>query len=300
MTVPIFLKNAPQFSFFTAAFAAALFLFLYIPQAGAQSPQQGGEAAETPSGIVSPPPARTGQGNYGYFRMQSTGTPAVEKPEEQQKPEYDRSTPQQIQPDLLPQQNLQQLQQQLHQQQQQQQQYHRPAISGTPQHGHAKPSAPAAPATAATQPQQQQPMLAWRSDAGLHEAEVQMSAGQYAQVVQTLRKVAPRHPHNADAHAYLGQNLLMLGMKDEARRSLSHALKADPQHMGAHLYMGLLHLEDGKRDLVVEHLNVLRTLCGGALCQEEDYLAEQLNAARHRKFPKEEEEQRRNWLLFWR
>lgn len=119
--------------------------------------------------------------------------------------------------------------------------------------------------------------LPWRSDAGLRIAETQIVSGKYAQAVQTLNQVLARHPANVDAHTYLGYCNMKLNLDKKAAKSLDLALRLDGKHMGAHLYIGLLHLKKGEKALAVERLAALRTICQGKLCSEENYLADQIN-----------------------
>lgn len=234
--------------------AAAAFLFLTVLPRPV--------SAETSTGVETPPTMKTGQGNYGYFRMEES--PAV-------KPADTKSAPQQ-QPDAV-----------------QQPSYGlKNAVAGENS---------AVPAD--TVPQKSTGAAPWGADAGLQHAATQMSAGQYAQAVQTLKKVMARDASNADAHAYIGQCYYHLGMTEDARKSLERALMANPRHMGAHLYIGLLHLKNGQRDLVVERLAALRSLCQGGLCEEENHLADRLNTTKPVAKTAKEEERNSRWM-FWK
>lgn len=218
--------------------------------------------ADDSSGIESPPTMKAGKGNYGYFRMGNNPDPDPSPAAEK--------TPQQ-QPAAT------------------QQSYGlKNAVAGEN-----------SPASADTVPQKNTATQPWGADAGLQHAATQMAAGQYAQAVQTLKKVISRDASNADAHAYTGQCYFHLGMMEDARKSLERALLGNPRHMGAHLYIGLLHLKNGQRDLVVERLAALRSLCLGGLCEEENYLSDQLNTTKPVKKAAKEEERSSRWL-FWK
>lgn len=216
--------------------------------------------ADTPSGVQTPPTMKAGQGNYGYFRMEADPAPEpVSEPTALQQP----ATAQ-------PSYGL------------------KNAVAGE---NSPAPGASTAPKNTAALP--------WGADSGLRIAETQMSAGQYAQAVQTLKKVMTRDPSNADAHTYIGQCYFHLGMTEDARKSLERALMGNPRHMGAHLYIGLLHLKNGHRDLVVERLAALRSLCQGGICEEEIHLADQLNSTKPVQKAAKEEERSSRWM-FWK
>lgn len=128
--------------------------------------------------------------------------------------------------------------------------------------------------------------LPWRSDSALRIAETQIVSGKYAHAIQTLKNVLNRHPGNADAYAYTGYAQMRLGLDKKSKKSLRHALSLDAKHMGAHLYIGLMHLKEDKVAQAVERLAALRAICKGALCGEEDYLADQVNAYKKAKAEK--------------
>jgi len=223
---------------------------------------------QTDKGVESPDPVKTGRGNYGYFRM--------EQPKPETPPKKEATTAPASQPEQPS-----------------------AAQTTTPTLGmksavptaRSVPTIPEQHAAAKTMP--------WRSDAGLQIAESQMVAGQYAQALQTLNKALARHQGNPDVHAYIGQCYFHLGMMQEARKSLERALMGDPEHMGAHLFIGLLHLKEGHRDLVVERLAALRSLCKGLLCEEENYLSDQLNTTKPVQRTAKEEERHSRWM-FWK
>ncbi|TNE25970.1 MAG: tetratricopeptide repeat protein [Alphaproteobacteria bacterium] len=243
------LNKSRQYKPVIALTVAALFL---LPHSG---------FAETPPGVQTPPTMKAGQGNYGYFRME-TDPPPAQPAATETAPGQQPAPPQSY--------GL------------------KNAVAGenTPVAGAAVP-----PKAGAMPP--------WGADAGLKVAETQMMAGQYAQAVQTLKKVMSRESSNADTQAYLGQCYFHLGMMEDARKALDRALMGNPHHMGAHLYIGLLQLKEGKRDLVVERLAALRSLCQGGLCEEENYLSDQLNNTKPVAKTAKEEARGRKWL-FWK
>ena len=56
------------------------------------------------------------------------------------------------------------------------------------------------------------------------------------------------------------------------------ALKLNPNHKGAHEYLGEVCLMNGKAAKAEEHLAHLKTICGGNACEEYDDLAKSLAA----------------------
>ena len=123
----------------------------------------------------------------------------------------------------------------------------------------------------------------WRLDAGLRIAEIEIVSGKYTQAIETLKKVLERHPGNTDAYTYTGYSYMKLGMLDKAEENLGYALKMSPDHMGAHLYMGLLSLEKNKPQLAMESLQAIRIVCRGMICSEENYLANKIDSHKAKK-----------------
>ena len=66
----------------------------------------------------------------------------------------------------------------------------------------------------------------------------------------------------------------------EAYEHDNTALKLNPNHKGAHEYIGEAYLLDGKPAKAEEHLARLKTICGGSACEEHDDLAKALAAYR--------------------
>ena len=96
-------------------------------------------------------------------------------------------------------------------------------------------------------------------------------------------KVAVRdEPANADAH-----NLLAYTYRKQSRPDLAKAfehykiaLKLNPQHKGAHEYIGEAYLMDKKPAQAEQHLADLEKICGNQQCEEYQDLAGALAAYR--------------------
>ena len=71
---------------------------------------------------------------------------------------------------------------------------------------------------------------------------------------------------------------MKLGMLDKAEKNFGYAINMSPDHMGAHLYTGLLYLEKDKPKMALESLQALKIICNGMICNEEDYLADKINS----------------------
>ena len=94
----------------------------------------------------------------------------------------------------------------------------------------------------------------------------------FAEALHLLMKVIARDPVNADAYNLLGFSQRKLGHLGEALVSYRRALDLDPDHIGAHEYLGELHAEIGEIDRAEEHLARLVQLCPLG-CEARDDLA---------------------------
>jgi Flp pilus assembly protein TadD len=83
----------------------------------------------------------------------------------------------------------------------------------------------------------------------------------FAEALQLLVRVVARDPANADAHNLLGFSQRKLGLVSEALVSYGRALDLNPDHIGAHEYLGELHAERGDIGRAEEHLARLAQLC---------------------------------------
>ncbi len=132
-------------------------------------------------------------------------------------------------------------------------------------------------------------IMPWRHDDGLRTAEIQLMSGKYTQAIKTLDKVLKRHPANADAYVYIGFSYMELGLMDKAKKNLKRGLKISSNHMGAHLYLGIIALKENKTNIAMERLNALKALCRGMICAEEDFLSNEINAHKKKKKSKKDE-----------
>ena len=95
--------------------------------------------------------------------------------------------------------------------------------------------------------------------------------------VDALSRALTRKPESADIHNYLGYAYRHL---DDLTLSFTHykeALRLDPNHRGAHEYIGQAYLKAGQPDKAAEHLARLEQRCGKR-CEEYQDLARSIGA----------------------
>lgn len=96
------------------------------------------------------------------------------------------------------------------------------------------------------------------------------------------QQVISDEPGNADAHNLLAYSYRKQNKPDLAK-AFEHykiALKLNPQHKGAHEYIGEAYLMDRKPDMAEQHLASLEKICGNRQCEEYQDLAKSLAAYR--------------------
>jgi len=97
-----------------------------------------------------------------------------------------------------------------------------------------------------------------------------IKAKDWAGAVADLRKLAETNQH-ADVYNLMGFSLRNLGQYAEARTYYGKALDFDPQHKGAHEYLGELYIKTGEMDKARAMVVKLQTLCPAG-CEELDDL----------------------------
>lgn len=93
-----------------------------------------------------------------------------------------------------------------------------------------------------------------------------------------LQDVVAKKPKNADAWNYIGYSYRKMGNFDAALGNYKKALAINPDHRGAHEYLGELYVETGRMKLAKEHLARLDGLCFFG-CEEYDELKAAIKAA---------------------
>lgn len=117
----------------------------------------------------------------------------------------------------------------------------------------------------------------------LSDAVDAVKAKKYRVAIGLLDEVLDNDSQNADALNYLGFSYRKLGKLDQAVGYYKQALAVDPDHRGAHEYIGEAYLETNRPARAERHLAQLASICGPG-CEEYRELREAFDAykARHR------------------
>jgi tetratricopeptide (TPR) repeat protein len=97
-----------------------------------------------------------------------------------------------------------------------------------------------------------------------------------------LKAVVDSEPGNADAHNLLAYTYRKQDIPDLAR-AFEHyktALQLNPEHKGAHEYIGEAYLMARQPELAAQHLVALEKICGNRQCEEYQDLATAIAAYR--------------------
>lgn len=97
-----------------------------------------------------------------------------------------------------------------------------------------------------------------------------IDAKDWSKALSELTQVARDEPRNADVHNLLGYTYRKRSTPDLAKafEHYNTALKLNPQHRGAHEYIGEAYLMDKKPAEAEKHLVQLETICGNRTCEE--------------------------------
>ena len=99
--------------------------------------------------------------------------------------------------------------------------------------------------------------------------------------IRALSAAAQRNTGNADLQNYLGYAYRNTGRLDVAFKHYERALQLNPQHRGAHEYIGEAYLMVNNLAKAEEHLAALRKICLTP-CEEHDDLAKAIADYRRR------------------
>ena len=107
-----------------------------------------------------------------------------------------------------------------------------------------------------------------------------IKAADWKKAINELSAAVKEQPGNADAYNLLAYSFRKQATPDlpKAFEHYTTALKLNPNHKGAHEYIGEAYLMDGKPAKAEEHLARLKTICGGSACEEYEDLAKALAA----------------------
>ena len=113
----------------------------------------------------------------------------------------------------------------------------------------------------------------------LTQAQELMDRKDWTGALVELKRALRKDRRNADVHNLMGYSYRKSGQLDDAFDSYRTALKLDPNHKGAHEYIGEAYLQANQPDKAREHLAALKTLCGEG-CEEYQDLAKAVAAYR--------------------
>jgi tetratricopeptide (TPR) repeat protein len=99
----------------------------------------------------------------------------------------------------------------------------------------------------------------------------------YGDAIPHLQNALANKPHDADILNYLGFTERMIGNYNYSMAYYQQALKSDPDHKGAHEYLGELYLDLKDLPSAQGQLAILQKLCDGS-CDEVDALTKSIAA----------------------
>jgi tetratricopeptide (TPR) repeat protein len=112
----------------------------------------------------------------------------------------------------------------------------------------------------------------------LSEAQQLIDQKDWTGALVELKRALRKDRRNADVHNLMGYSYRKSGQLDDAFDSYRTALRLNPDHRGAHEYIGQAYLQINQPDRAREHLAALKRICGGETCEEYRDLAKALAA----------------------
>jgi Flp pilus assembly protein TadD len=101
----------------------------------------------------------------------------------------------------------------------------------------------------------------------LANAKAQIEKKDWSAAVSTLEKYVKANPNDADGFNLLGYSLRNAKRYPEAIFNYKEALRIDPQHRGAHEYLGVAYVQTKEMAKAKELLASLEKICG-LKCEE--------------------------------
>jgi Flp pilus assembly protein TadD len=96
----------------------------------------------------------------------------------------------------------------------------------------------------------------------LAQGQKQIAQKDWKGAVATLEKFTKAHPTDAEGFNLLGYSLRNLKRYPEAIQNYQEALRLDPQHRGAHEYLGQTYVQLKELDKAQVLLSNLEKICG--------------------------------------
>jgi Tfp pilus assembly protein PilF len=112
----------------------------------------------------------------------------------------------------------------------------------------------------------------------LDKARKAVGSRDWSGAQRELNVAVRESPQNADVHNLLGYTYRKRASPDMAKayEHYQTALKINPQHRGAHEYIGEAYLIDKRLPDAERHLAALERICGGPACEEYRGLAKSI------------------------
>lgn len=120
------------------------------------------------------------------------------------------------------------------------------------------------------------PATGWPSDYDLVLAEKYIATEAYEDALDVLDDILDRNVKSIDGHALSGFAHFKLNNIERAEKHLFSVIDLDPRHMGAHLYLAEIDIQQNKIPQVEERLQLLKMICEGTDCGEYQYLKRRL------------------------
>ena len=103
------------------------------------------------------------------------------------------------------------------------------------------------------------------SDLGTAKSHIEKK--DWSGAIAMLEKFVKANPNNADGYNLLGYSLRNAKRNSEAIFNYKEALRIDPQHRGAHEYLGIAYVQNKELPKAKELLISLEKICG-LQCEE--------------------------------
>ena len=118
-------------------------------------------------------------------------------------------------------------------------------------------------------------------DRDFAKGERALKDGDWKRAVKYLERAVRANPGDADGFNLLAYGYRRLGRLDPAFANYTKALRLDPEHRGAHEYVGEAYLMIGELEKAERHLATLKEICDG-YCREAEKLEQAITRFKER------------------